>query len=655
MKKVFCFVLLTSLLFFSFVFAEEFDAKSKAKEVYSNVKEKVSVNENLVKNFVSPMLGNGTLYNLEGSKSFQAGLVCPSTQKFLEIIMQPKSTGDVDFIVYYDTDFNGQFDKNQIFSGISGLCSNGFIRCDSGTWQNCRYYQVRYNGVSLVEEETTSLKVTSCFCLNNSCGSNLAWRNTNYVLSVFGGVVVSAFQSYDSRYAVSKTEVQDVAIRYYGQDVARCQYSPSVESGTSNPSIYFGNPYELTNRGQQEVVSSQFTQLFSNVQENVTERTCTIKRIISSQGVSWTDLVSSSASENCQMQYVPELCGENCVKLTLPIYIHAGGAYSTTLTVVFPEALFLNLQSAVVHWCTDTTGPFPCTDDDGWYYVYVNDVLVASGDYEDCQPCWHYKNIPIDKLHSGENQVSITIGGAGGEYGVQQGCRLIWLYLYFSSLFECYVDRNYIEDNCVSLRNNPECYLKDRITDGVYVVRNRQNTGLIPTYTCNEFCGELYCYNDWVVEERYLCKDQPVNLDFTRPQEVLSTLRYDASLLTFDDVRKNEQGNWASFPGQNLRILLDEGEACPKVCKVKVVESFPEVGEAGPTTSMSKDLERVIYDFRNCVDDVCPYDPAKGEELVANCACLSDFNDALVTFQSIRLAGKDVICSSGNEKTLPGW
>jgi len=656
-------LLIISLIFFSLACAEEdFDAKSSAESLYSTVNKKTGSPESLMKNFVNPLLGNGTLYNIEGSKSFQATLVCPSSQRFLEILMQPQETGDTNFFVYYDTNFDGNFDGSYAFTGVSGICSNGFIKCDAGTWQNCKYYKVTFDGTHLLGEETSFADLTSCFCINNACGNNLVWKNRDYVLSTFGGVVVSALQSFDPHYAVTKTEVQDVVIRYYGQDTTKCSYSPSTVAGTTRPEIYFGNPYQMASDAQSQLETSEFTQLFLNLRENLSEKTCTVRRVIVSKSVSWQDIVTSSASQNCPQSFTPQLCGDACVQLKLPIYIQAGGSYSATLNVNLPASLFQELKKVKVSWCTQTTGPYPCTDDDGWYRYYVNDVLVASGSYgdsEDCGVapnggCWHGVEIASSYFHEGSNTIKVVIGGAGGGEGVQAGCRLIYFNLYFNILVDCYVEKNYVEDNCVDLRNNPECYLKDRVIDGVYIVRNGENTGLVPITTCQEICGLDYCYNDWTIEEHYLCKNTLPDFDFTRPQEVLSTVRYDSSLLTFNDVRQ-ENGTWVSYPDQQVSLTLEKGEGCLKVCKVKVSEDFTEVGSGGPVSYTSVFPVKATYDIRECVNGTCPYDPAKGEELVKDCACLSEFHDAMVSLQAVRLAGEDITCSSGVKKTLPGW
>lgn len=819
-------LLIISLIFFSLAYAEEdFDAKSSAESLYSTAKQKTGSPESLMKNFVNPLLGNGTLYNIEGSQSFQATLVCPSSQRFLEILMQPQETGDTNFFVYYDTNFDGNFDGSYAFMGVSGICSDGFIKCDAGTWQNCKYYKVIFNGNSFSEEEISFNDLTSCFCINNACGNNLVWKNKKYILSTFGGVIVSALQSFNSHYAVTKTEVQDVVIRYYGQDTTKCSYSSSTVAGTTNPEIYFGNPYQMVSEAQSQMGTSEFTQLFTNLQENLSEKVCTIRRMIipnrcgketyqiylSGGGRSyrlpacttshfqtsfyikdlskitravlsevrfddwlairvnghfvyvgpksgntfrieggrvcyredesgtctaygacelstywvrrpnidlrpylvegtntiesfvevtgyggsqvyiyidtiqgnlecydshcklidfnpvegcdiWEQISYSSAAQNCpSVSVFPQLCGESCVQLQMPIYSAKGGAYSTSINLNIPEYLWMDLSQIMVKWCTQTYGPYPCMDDDGWYRIYVNGNQVASGSYgdrEDCGVapnggCWNTVNVPLTNFTRANDTITVQIGGAA--HDVNAGCRVVYLYLLFNNpLSGCYIEDNYIEDNCVALRSDENCFLKDRVVNGVYVVKDGENTGFTPIVECKEICGLDYCYDDWVIEEHYLCKNKLPDLDFTRPQEVLSTVRYDANLLIFNDVR-NENGTWVSYPDQQLSLTLEKGKGCSEVCKVKVTEELPEVGGAGPLTYTNVSLPKVIYDIRECQNNKCPYDPAKGEEVVQDCACLSEFYDALISLQAVRLAGQDITCSSGVKKTLPGW
>ena len=122
----------------------------------------------------------------------------PNSQRFMEVLIQPGSTGDIDtFIVSQDTNFDGAPDYTfQVPFPVSGLCANGVITCDPGTWTNCRTYQWTSNTsgqASLKPVSTTALG--GCFCINNSCGANLVFGNTQTIMNVIGGGVAGAIQT----------------------------------------------------------------------------------------------------------------------------------------------------------------------------------------------------------------------------------------------------------------------------------------------------------------------------------------------------------------------------------------------------------------------------------------------------------------------------
>jgi hypothetical protein len=51
------------------------------------------------------------------------------------------------------------------------------------------------------------------------------------------------------------------------------------------------------------------------------------------------------------------------------------------------------------------------------------------------------------------------------------------------------------------------------------------------------------------------------------------------------------------------------------------------------------------------VDGVCPVDGLT-EQITDDCQCLNNFNESAVFMQTLRLAGKDDICSSGQKKPM---
>jgi len=665
-RSLMFFIVLLSIFYSKTAVCGDFNPESQAQSIFSLYSSQTEDADALRENFINPLLGKGKLYNLERSRSFTASISCPASSKFLEIIMHPEDTGDVSFYVNWDSNFDGSMDRSSLFSSISGICSNGFIRCDPGTWQNCRYYKVVYDG-SLVEMETQRSRLSACFCINNSCGSNLAVKNKEYVLKTFGGVVVSAFHEYDPHYAVSQTDLSDMVVRYYGQSLAECSFPSDFSEGVKRPEIYYDNPYQMKADAQSIQAESSFTDMFTNLINQQTEKVCYTKRVITEVKYDLTDVLASSEAQNCPgINPGPGVCGTNCLKFTMPIYIHYGGSYRSTLTFDLNKEFIEKITDTISFvWCTQTTGPYPCTDDDGWFVFYVNGIRVASGSYgdsEDCGNapnggCWHRVDISTSYFHEGSNSVVVVIGGAGGGEGVQAGCRIINVYFRFNSpLKGCYIDQNYIDDTCEALANNPDCILKDKIVDGVYVLKDRTATGLFPVTECRTICEDTFCYDWWTIERHYICSEPDISMENLgkRPEEIISTLSYDGNQAGFNDIRK-ENESWVSYPDQKLNFTLKQGEDCEQVCKVKVPIDKTEVGERGPVVHFRTQGTAYRYDYRECRNNKCPYDPSKGEEVVAPCSCISLFPEAAAALQAVRLAGQDITCTTGVKKSLPGY
>ncbi len=86
-------------------------------------------------NVSNPLTSSNTpMTTVDGSTSFSGQLQCPNSQKFMEVLIQPGATGDIDtFIVSQDTNFDGTPDYTfQVPFPVSGICANGVITCDPG-------------------------------------------------------------------------------------------------------------------------------------------------------------------------------------------------------------------------------------------------------------------------------------------------------------------------------------------------------------------------------------------------------------------------------------------------------------------------------------------------------------------------------------------
>lgn len=94
-------------------------------------------------NISLPMTNSSNLMQtVNGATSFPATLNAPSSAKFLEVMIQPSGTGDLQqVIVSQDLNIDGAIDNvHTVPVLVSGVCANGFISCTAGSWSNCKYF-----------------------------------------------------------------------------------------------------------------------------------------------------------------------------------------------------------------------------------------------------------------------------------------------------------------------------------------------------------------------------------------------------------------------------------------------------------------------------------------------------------------------------------
>ena len=162
-----------------------------------------------------------TYETTEQTASFNGQLTAPSSNAFVEIFAQPASSGDLAGVyIKQDTNFDNTVDYVYNLSvQVSGVCANGIISCDAGTWNNCSYYKWTADNeakVSLTPVDSIG-NLAACYCVNNHCGGNLVWNNMNIVLKDLGGGVVSAIHTRDPQYTITNVSTEGTVIKYYGQ------------------------------------------------------------------------------------------------------------------------------------------------------------------------------------------------------------------------------------------------------------------------------------------------------------------------------------------------------------------------------------------------------------------------------------------------------
>ena len=168
---------------------------------------------------------SGLLSYGQKNVNLTASSSCVSNPNFLVITYTVGSGGDI----YAHINLNGS--SYSVPEDISGLCSNGFISCPSGTWygngNTCTNWTIAYSGgvfvpvqlgssiegtpsitttsialngiqTSSVTSDNTTGGLANCYCLNNSCpdtNGNAISNSASYLKENFetlGGIITSA-------------------------------------------------------------------------------------------------------------------------------------------------------------------------------------------------------------------------------------------------------------------------------------------------------------------------------------------------------------------------------------------------------------------------------------------------------------------------------
>ena len=195
---------------------------------------------------------------------------CISASGFLVINATPLSDGDdalsvtlngTNYSIPLNDTGGGEGD------GISGVCSNGFIVCSSGSWSNCAYYGWGWNGTSLTEPQTANpapqqvavnqmatngyggttqseaeqgYSLQDCQCINASCaggGMPLSQASTTQqeILSQLGAGIIGALGNANSGMVIGSAAVNsnNTQISYNGYNSATCGGNQNSGNNTS--------------------------------------------------------------------------------------------------------------------------------------------------------------------------------------------------------------------------------------------------------------------------------------------------------------------------------------------------------------------------------------------------------------------------------------
>lgn len=610
----------------------------------------------LMNNAVRPIQGNTQMTTTNGVQSFDGHVNCPDEGVLLEIFAAPGATGDLSSVVAAaDLDLDGTFDSSVTAPApVSGVCGNGFITCNVGTWNNCGFWRWNATAGAIGYESVALDQLSGCYCINNSCNSNLAWNNLPTLLGDLSSGVLQPVLALDARYVVSRNEVTNTSMRVYGMSTASCG------AGNSNLQSIAAAPATMSTRVAAEVatqsagpnsVYSLVTNSGLATSESTTSSSCTIQRNVTSQLITTpigTDLGTATS--------VMPLLGYDLIS----VLVEAAG----------PTAAAVRVQTG--GWCNPGYGT---TNTSAGLTLRANQPVTVSN-----QGIINVPNAPthvifdayqadpgrfLASTYSRRGCAVILQSGSCSDTQCTLGIRLIDEYVGDDSYY-ANVDRTHtftfpllqdlqltetISDTCQGYDSSDLCRLRNETVDGVRTYQNYQPTNLVPLPSTRTWTGggmsESLTRDWWRKDRTYTCNAAPGQYDFTDALHRADVVTRTANIGTgYRDVTRNQAGNWVSRMEEfGEPSILPTVEPCERACKVRKTIMDDRVASTGVTSENRQPTPatRYEYGYYTCTDNVCP--TQTGETVIKACQCLNEFAEAATIMQIMRQAGQDLLCT----------
>lgn len=638
------------------------DMNTAAQTAAGQVMQSFGTGDQLNANGMQPLSTGTPMQSVDGSQQFSAKIACQASAEFLRVTMLPNSTSDIQTLTLdMDPTFTGQVTSSVDLAGpFAGVCSNGLIRCDADSFNNCHYLQWQANTAAATVglTEVSPQQLGACYCFDASCGNNLLWVNAGKVLSDIGGGVGLALSQVYPRLVIGRSQQLDaVTLVYYGQD-ASC--------GTdSTPEQYYSHAQDLPQAGvsaaqQPGSVANFMTSIPSATSTSMGSMQCSITRNVAldeatRDGIVSLASLSRGAWDTALLTGNTSCLSADCVDFNVGdnLYHEYDGGSACGL---FRETALLNVaRPDRIVSATLLRAQF---DDHG--QVWAGDTLeftsngnwLANGPYPtppaSCETSMdHYYPLGTDITPAftgaANHSLQLTVNSAVGGYGdggayfevrVQPGCQL---------------GAETISDGCAAEENNSQCGVYEEWVDGVQTVKDGLTTGLSPLpssktlqrQTCSISTGNR---NWWVTTRIYQCTSTTSPYDFTammaRQQTVLNSL--DVTTGNYTDRVVNADGS-VSNPSGNVTLPPAESTSCVQTCKTRIAQEGSAVGPSGPQSELNTTGVAWTFNYKQCTAGVCPL--AAGEQLVSACDCQSNFAEAAAMMATIRQVKEDSTCS----------
>jgi len=679
------------VVFLLLLFGLSFGGDYGAGDLFQKVKSKYGSKEGLRQNAEVPLKTETPMTNLEGTKSFNARIQCPSKREGVRITFLPLRGNDYRLIIEEDLNLDGKMEYRYDSSPVkvSGVCYAGVVSCESG-WNNCKFYywDASPDGYVRLKETSNTALLGGCFCSNSSCGVNSL---TQEIVDFVAGGVAQAIMRAKESLAVSKAhfDLSTMSVSLYVQDKSGCSYGNIPTFGEQNPTKYYDtqrppdgysyvlsnpsvqtnpySPYHLTLKASEvkiEGKSISYPSRFScDIRKDVFIQTTTINEECSQ---TWTD---PNGEEWCVVaNFFKDRGGGHCGGYTCrDCSPFEQEPVQTEVVLHYQQKFAIRIEN----W-------FAAGDRGGyWYYAWMVDgKWVQGGGNTGAPNCRSFQFFTVLGTAKKEGETH-TVGGwqkqdswgKNHSYPSRFGQIVILKSKTYKGDTLSLIQSNTCsaKEGCV-IKNEWVCDKEGK--NCIQTIRDGVKTGLTPLPVCYTASTQVRnytvcAYGDrievrgnprysqvfrgsemwfWVKRE-YECAPQKLSIDLSRAESVIESTTYSASsgTITYRDF------------GKTYTVQVGTPDSCPvATCVVKTSSRDTSVfADKTNRAQTPGGATTTPFEVRTCQKGgrgfVCPVQT--GEEVKEDCRCQMGldgvgFSYTISVLQGILNASKDMICSS---------
>ncbi|MFA6137446.1 MAG: hypothetical protein WC667_05095 [Sulfurimonas sp.] len=236
------------IILFTFVLSNLFAGQyaSEAKNLNSHF------SRDFQNTIVNPGTGVNDFKTVDGNSTFSANMTCDGATKAIADISY-SGTSDISILINADVNGDGTKEISNTLANISGICADGVVKCDVGTWNNCNYYTYQYNANGIFLSSTNRANSSSCYCINDSCGG-LAAHDKERILNDILASVYNILQVQMPRFVLTRINNNSSFVEIYGENQDACV---NYQTGDRNYTYNETDATNLTNQGNNEMARQQ--------------------------------------------------------------------------------------------------------------------------------------------------------------------------------------------------------------------------------------------------------------------------------------------------------------------------------------------------------------------------------------------------------------